>query len=95
MGLEENISHVVRQPRVKTHPGLPSKEWETKSDGFIDDFMESARSEVSGRDFEQELMDQIKEFIYEQDFGPGNFSDDMKLLDYYYPYSKPGRVFRR
>ena len=93
MGGDQNIAHVVRQPRVNVHP--PTDDFGDKSDAFIGDFLESARSEVSGRAFERALMREIEEFIHEQDFGHGNFTDDMKLLDYYYPYSKPGRVFRR
>ena len=35
----------------------------------------------------------ISRFMQEQDYGPGNFSEDMRLLDYYWPYSNEGDVF--
>lgn len=103
MGLEENIAHVVRQPRVNVHPRIPYEEFDPKAEAFYNDFLESARSEVSGLSLgaqygdkiRRDIMREIKDFLNEQDYGYGNFTDDMKLLDYYAPYIKPGRVFRR
>ena len=94
MGLDENISGVVRQPRVNVHPRMKYKDFEPKADAFRDDFLTSARSEISGREHEQAIMDEISDFLREQDYGYGNFTDDMKLLDYYAFAPKDGRVFK-
>ena len=84
MGFEENIGHVVRQPRVNVHPWDPqdpfnSKFHDTKARDWQQGFLDSARKEFPDID----SIHDLNEFIQEQDYGPGNFSDDMRLLDYY------------
>lgn len=110
MGLDQNIAMVVRQPRVKVHPAMVHDDFmNTKGGSFENDFFASAKKELEDRGFPIELpnkmnpagskgwqyWDELTDFIHEQDLGSGNFSDDMRLLDYYWPYSEPGEVFRR
>lgn len=127
MGLNENISGVVRQPRVNVHPRMLSNDFSPKANTFRDNFLTSALEELhdaaksrgfaglnpdfllsehlspkakmdrmndSMRNEIAPILEEIKEFLFEQDYGYSNFTDDMKLLDYYAAHIKPGRVFR-
>jgi len=97
MGHIQNISGVVRQPRVNVHEWDPQDPLNTNfHNGKVTDwqkgFLTEAREELESNNFPQAYGD-ISRFMQEQDYGPGNFSEDMKLLDYYWPYKNEGDVF--
>lgn len=97
MGVDQNISSVVRQPRVNVHPpyGESYRDfYEEKGKYFERNFLASALEELRDHPERKEIIDEIEGFLEEQDTGYPNFSDDMKLLDYYYWPTNAGRVFK-
>jgi len=74
----------------------------SRADGEMKDWRERFRSSVR-EELENAPIDEsnnfprgyrdISRFIEEQDYGYGNFTEDMRLLDYYWPYPNEGDVF--